>query len=249
MDKGTLSEAYGRAAASAKRQQDFDDLQNELSGLETGRAKRFLTAEQQEARKAGRSGDGRVDAMSRLQLLLASDAAYAALYKETMIALDSAERATERSLSAAALALTKAKEHHQHILDRAARLPDGTIVFRDAAGQIRSADGDLVSVDDAAAIQWHGGEPGFEEHVQAKGAVEASMTAQSELGTYQVDVLGRIRDRMSDDANPPSPEELEVFQRDIVEQMPDLQVEGRANDSVSVPTPKTPTSPEIPVLP
>lgn len=42
----------------------------------------------------------------------------------------------------------------------------------------------------------------------------------NELRGYQVDNLGRARDRMADQENPPEAEELEQFQRDIQERMP-----------------------------
>lgn len=223
-----------QAFADARRQQDFDDLQNELSGLDTGKARRFLTAEQHDARKDGGTRRKEAqEALSRLQRRLVASASYAALYQATLDQLEQAERATETALANTATVLANARQHHQAILDRAARLPDGTHVFKTSSGDFRTVDNRMVDAEAADTIHWRGGEPSFEDYTEARAAMIAAKTAQSELETYQVDTLGRIRDRMSDETNPVTEAEMEVFQKQLDEGMQKYQAVSATSPSSS----------------
>ena len=54
---------------------DFDDLQNEMSGRDVGKAVRFLQSGPNGAGSSGKSKQERAEALTRLQLLL-NDPAY-----------------------------------------------------------------------------------------------------------------------------------------------------------------------------
>ena len=214
-------EELGREFMRSVRKQDFDDLQNELNGVDTGRLKRFLSAEERDVRE-GRSGKNNTSAtLSRLQLLLASSPAYAALYNEAQEALDAAEQATQAALAKARAGLRSAQSKLDETLENAARLPNGTRVFRDAHGQVWTEDGEKVMAEDAASIVWRGDEPSFEQYTEQKETRDRATATIAEIEGYQVDVLGRIRDRMSDEDEPPTESELKGFKREIEQKMPD----------------------------
>jgi hypothetical protein len=195
------SPTLGETFADAKRRIDFNDLQSELAGLDTGRARRFLTERQYEERRSAHSGERRAESLSRLQLLLATNPRYVALYLDTFDALRGAEDATERAMAKAAEALERAQRKLQETLDRAARLPDGTRVFKDRNGQVWSEHGVRVSEVDAASIVWRGDEPTREEFTADKAAVGTITRVTNELRVNQAD-LGQIREQMTDEGNP-----------------------------------------------
>lgn len=112
------------------RRQEFDDLQNEIAGRETGRQARFLpgrnqTSEQERKKREARAFQKQLD-------LLLQDPIYRAKYEKVMDTLRDAERATEAALARLDGLIEDAQSALQDMADRAARLPDGTRVFRDA---------------------------------------------------------------------------------------------------------------------
>ena len=83
----------------AHEAQDFDDLQNEIAGREVGRAGRFLPDAVKNGVGSAKEAEKRADALTRLQLALQSNPAYAALNNETGEALGHAvASAFERGL-------------------------------------------------------------------------------------------------------------------------------------------------------
>lgn len=110
---------------AAHQQQNFDDLQREVAGLEVGRIARFLpedtrNPEDSEKRKAERHAE----MLTRLQMMM-RDPAYAALYNDTMNRLGEAERATEIALEKALERQRLADEAFADIRNRALTLEDG----------------------------------------------------------------------------------------------------------------------------
>lgn len=208
------------ACVDAKfRRRERDDLADELAGRENGRIKRLdhpgeapPNSKKEQERKRRESAAS----MTQLQVLL-NDLVYRALYNETFDQLRAAEAATEAALETAHDALSQADTALEDTLANAARLPGGTRVFRDADGNIRTEDGEIVSGPDAETIVWNGGEPSYEELLARRKASEETRQRVNDLLRYQNDVLGRARDRMEDPDNPPSPDELKQIQDDIEE--------------------------------
>ncbi|MBU1211057.1 MAG: hypothetical protein KJ587_07275 [Alphaproteobacteria bacterium] len=220
-DRPDIDEQLSRTFENARRREDFDDFHNEMAGRETGRMRRFLSAEAHEERRGKRGSDGRAETLSRLQLLLASNPAYARIYQGTFDALRDAEDATERAMARLAAALQTAKTRLQQTRDSAARLPEGTRVFRDKHGRVVTEHGDPLPDEKAAAIHWRGDEPAYEQFLEERESVTDRVTRLEALQGYRVDTLGRIRDRMSDENNPPTSQELQRFDREIKEKMPE----------------------------
>jgi len=205
---------------AAVRRQDFEDLQNEMAGRETGRLARFLSPDERERIKDGKSKSERqAEAMTRLQWMLANDPKYAALYDDTFNKLREAEQAAECALEKARLALARAEQDLQTTLDSAARLQDGTRAFKDQKGQVRTEHGEKVSDLDAASIEWRGDEPSYEQFLETRSTVESLGGRIDKIEKMQVEVLGHARDRLTDHENPVSKDEMIELQRGLEDAM------------------------------
>lgn len=193
----------------ARHARDFDDLQNEMSGRDVGKAARFLQNGLNGAASSSKSKQERAEALTRLQLLL-NDPAYAALYRETATALADAQRKLESMLERARFEIERNAAAIDDMRDRAARLEGGIQVYRDRDAQVRTEGGRIIADALAAGIIWSGTEPSFED-IQANierrerlVALEADiLTGQAEIGEMQV--------AMDDEDDPRTEPEMDDF--------------------------------------
>ena len=194
------------AMQSAKaRAEDLDRFNRAQAGLETGDGNSHNNKERDKALLAARRG-GDISQLTALEQAL-SDPGYAQAYQGLADTLSAYESAT-------ASAISEAESDIADMEANAARLPDGTVVFRDANGDVYTADGEKVGPDVAAGVEWPEGAASREDYLKRKKELE-------ELRRYEVEVLGRARDRMNDPDNPPSKDELRELQRDIEEKAPE----------------------------
>lgn len=237
-DTHDLRAIFKEAKLELERREDERDFAAEVSGISNGKAARFLSAEDREKRKAEHTGEGerrRNESFTRLQTLLASNAAYARLYNDTFALLGDAESATDRAIAKAQVALEEAQAQLEQTLSRAAQLPWGTRVFRDARGKVWNERGEPVSDADAASIEWRGDEPAYEQFLEERESITDRATRLEELQGYRVDTLGRIRDRMSDHDNPPSEREMEGWKVEIENGMRQHKIEVNMATTAPVP--------------
>lgn len=206
------------------RQRDHEDLQNEIAGRSTVRQRRFLPADGADGSLDGKRSNDR-GSFTGLDILLLTDPIYAALYSQVGEVLEAAERDTAAAIDAAERALDAARTELQDVLDKAARLPDGRRVFRDADGHVWTEDGELVDPATAAGIQWRGDEPSREDFIARKQAVEEWQAYLDRLRDYQTIVLGSARDRLNDPNDPPSEAELRAILDRIKKERPALKDE------------------------
>ena len=232
----------------ARQARDFDDLQHELADRDVGRRRRFLPGDACNAEATEKRRAERVEAATRLQLLLQSDPAYAALYNDTMDLLGRAETATETALEKAQAALQEANQALNETLDRAVTLSDGRKVFRDADGRVWTEDGDPLSADAAAEIEWTPGAPGYEAYLARKTAAECARADVDDVRHYQVNVLGEARERLTDQDNPPDKAEVEKLGKDIQEQMPEQVRRQLPTEALSGPREETTAYTKVPDL-
>lgn len=207
---------------AARQQQDFDDLQREVAGLDVGRIARFLPEDMRNPEDSEKTkAERHVEMLTRLHMMM-RDPAYAALYNDTMNRLGEAERATEIALEKALERQRLADEALADIRNRALTLEDGRRVYQDDDGTFRTEDGLSVSDTDmdAMAEQWRPGMPGYRDFVESRNAAQAEAATVDEISAYQVDVLGTARDRMIDGDAPPDAEELERLNTAIEDLMP-----------------------------
>lgn len=203
----------------AKRQRDFEDLQNELAGRETGRQERFFVGDDHSPREE-RKKQGQEQAFRSMLDALLADPIYRARYSEVINRLREAEQATEAALDRISQMIAETEGTIRDMEDRAARLPDGTLVFRDANGVVRRADGSVVEAYLVDTILWTGNEPSYEDYRAQHERIADLEEARTEVERYRDDVLGPARDRMTDESNPPSLEGLDEIMDSIETNMP-----------------------------
>lgn len=214
-------DAITRKAQARAREQDRSDLNNEQAGRDVGRIARHLPGDgaKSETPEARRK---RARAFrDLLDHLLQSDPIYAAAYGRASEVLSRAERVTDAALAAARAKLAVVEAGHAALKDRASRLADGTRVFRDADGRVLDAEGRVVSDAAAASVVWQPGSPSYEAFRQSRRSVADARDTLAALERYEVDVLGRWRDRLDDREAPPSQDELDALMEDIQARAPE----------------------------
>ena len=212
-----------RHEAARAVEAELDLFDAELSGTLSGyRGKHLPEDHARRAEAQQRQSEKTKAQLTALEALLAGDPAYAALYNDTFDILRDAETATEIAIAATEAALTEAQQELAEALDRASSLPDGRRVFRDpATGNVYDEDGQLVEGDDLDAIVWRDDAPTWQDYQNKRQADAAVRERLDDLRRYQTDVLGRARDRLTDNDAPPTPDELHDIQGEIQNQMPE----------------------------
>lgn len=202
-----------------RRQRDHDDLQNEIAGRETGRARRFLPDDARTAEGARKRRE-RLAAETQLVLML-RDPVYRERYEAVSAALSTATQSADAVLARLEEQILAAEIALDAIQEKAARLPDGTRVYRDAHGVVRREDGSAVDDTLVATIIWTGNEPSFEAFTAARDHLAGLEASRDEVTDYQNNVLGPAHDRITDEHNPPSLDELDDILNDVEKRMPD----------------------------
>lgn len=204
----------------ARQRQEFDDLQNEIGGRSTGRRARFLPngPGSEEAKRKERE-----DRAFRTRLAeLLTDPIYRAKYDATLSILRDAELAVDAAFAHIEINLVAAHVHLDDIHERAARLPDGSRVYKDADGNVRREDGTLVDDVLVDTIIWIGNEPRYEDYRAATDRINELEHDRELVEGYQNDVLGPSRDRITDEENPPDLGELDDIADGIQSGMPKI---------------------------
>lgn len=237
MDNSTTEfDKIKNAAAEKRRVQDFDDLQNELSGNDVGRIQRFLSPEARALLTDKRNGKQSA-AMTALDLMLLDNPHYAEIYHHAMDKMADYENATERALVKLEAKLSDAEADIENTLDHAATLPDGRKVFRDADGQVWDEHQNLIDEATAASIEWQGSEPSYETYLGQRHRAQELRDSIHDVRVYQTDVLGVLRDKMT---NPDHPMSADEIKKEIEE------AEARMPKAVEAEMPKSSIKPPIP---
>ncbi len=203
-----------------RQRRDMEDLNNEIAGRDVGRRARFLNADARSPEAERRKREARAFQNRLIEML--NDPVYRAKYERVLQALSDAEQATQAAIDTLTEQIETAQTALTDMMDNAARLPDGTRVFRDANGVVRREDGTVVEDHLADTILWTGNEPSFEDVNAAKTRIDGLQGQLDAANGYQNDVLGRARDRVTDTDNPPSEGELDGIQDNIQGSMPDV---------------------------
>ncbi|WP_299829035.1 hypothetical protein [uncultured Roseobacter sp.] len=205
-------ETFSLKAHFAKHAQDFDDLQNEMAGRDVGRIERFLNADIREDKISGKRGTRKEAGLTNLQILMMNNPAYAALFEETVQVLSDAQRELDDLLQRVQAEIKQANAALDDKLDCAAKLPDGTNVFKDQNGDIRTEDGTLVAPELAATILWRGDEPTLETVNAAKERLNRLTDLANDVRAGQAEI-GGMQSGMADETEPPSADDLNGFKK------------------------------------
>lgn len=202
------------------RHEKDDAFREELAGLAAGRMDRFLPEDHDSKPRAReRKADKARRRTSALEMLLAS-ASYRALHSQVFDTLRMAEQVTEAALVAVQTLMEKETGELADMREHANVLPDGRKVYRNAAGEAFTEDGVEIEGPILDGVVWRDGAPTYEEILAKRGSIAALQARIDALLLYQTDVLGTARNRLQDEDNPPSAEELNRLQRMIVESAP-----------------------------
>ncbi len=202
----TYSELFRVKAAA----EDFDDQQHAIADRDVGRYRKHI----QNRDVDPVTGEKRSSVSERirrtLDWLLLNDPEFARIHNTAMTALAGAEDATQVALEKILLTITGEQVALKDMESRAARLEDGTLVFRNAKGEIVTADGNRVGDNLAAGIVWRGDEPTYEEYLAQLERVEDLRRDEAELRGIETE-LGDIRGALTDNEAPPSAEQVETL--------------------------------------
>jgi hypothetical protein len=206
----------------ARSIRDRIDLEHERAGIDTGRAHRFFVGphtphhQLQEKKKTEER-----HFYTMLEMLLAEDAKYRALYELVNTQLDDAQTATDAALVKLHHAIGAAESQRQDLLGHAVCLENGTRVFRSAInGSVYTENGQLLSPEEAAKIKFSGDEPSWEEYQRIQQQIADARKREAEVQTYRDTVLNPARDRIRDQDHPLSYDELQELQRKLKDAMP-----------------------------
>lgn len=202
--------------ALPKALRDSIDLNNEYAGRDTGRMKRFLTAQDTSGPSSEKEKEERH--FTRLMQLL-SDPNYAKVYFATEALVERAESATAIALARNAERLQEAEGHRAQLREQAADAPDGRKIFASNDGNIYYEDGSKVT--DPAVQKLAKGSPSFEEYQRTQRNIERLEKDRRAIEEYGRDVVDPARSRLNDQNNPPSKEELDRIRHDLQTRMPE----------------------------
>ncbi|PHQ70781.1 MAG: hypothetical protein COB93_04630 [Sneathiella sp.] len=211
-----MTEYFGEFNEIAKvqrervRQQDHDDLNNERSGIETGRIPRFLSAEAWDAIRKAKTGRSRSsDSLSALEFLLLNDPEYATLYKVAV----KENRAVQHKLFSfqerSGKAIKTAKDDVENSVANAATLPDGRKAHLDKNGIAWTIENEMVDVATTAGIDWTSRET-RESHLAKVERLSDLKQAQAESEGLDIR-LGEIDNALRDSDDPPTKDELKAL--------------------------------------
>ena len=247
MDRGSddfqsYSELFRLKAAA----QDFADLQDAIANRDVGRQRRHIHDKDIEPVTGEKRKSGSSAVQRTLEWLLLNDASYAAAHKGAMIALTDAESSVADGLAEIIEALSDQREALGEMEERAARLPDGTLVFRNADGEVVDADNNPIPDEQAAGIEWTGAEPTYEDYRSRLERIEALEHAERELRGIETE-LGDIRGELTDQQEPPTEDRVGELEdratelRERAEQLipsaafvaPSVEAEGFTQETIS----------------
>lgn len=202
-----------------KRQRDFEDLQNEVSGLDVGRMQRFLGPDDHRSKEGKRKKAERERTLRTLQELL-RDPEYAALFSDLGDRLRDAEILADQTLAALEDQLVSLSLSIDELELQAARDPQGQLVFRYADGRVVYADNTDVPEHLAEGVLWPENAPSAEAYFALLGQQRRLQEQQHDWSAYRSDVLGGIRHRYEDEENPMDKDDLRRALEDIEELSP-----------------------------
>ncbi|MFT6660697.1 MAG: hypothetical protein ACJA0K_000674 [Maricaulis maris] len=211
-----------------KRRQDLDDLNNESAGRDVGRISRFHhDRDPQTIEQKKREREARESALMRMM----RDPAYVAAYQEAWDAIDRAQAALDAALLENAEEAERLAENIREMESRAARLPDGSLIFRAADGSIRGADGHRLRSDAVpASLIFPLEAPSYEDYAASRDALNSARAHGHDLSRIQTEVIDRAAARAGSETDPPTPEEL----RGIRDRMDTVAEHVAARDTAAV---------------
>ncbi|MCF6354797.1 MAG: hypothetical protein L3J26_06795 [Candidatus Polarisedimenticolaceae bacterium] len=203
-------------------ERDRIDLNHEISGVSTGRIQRFLSEDYHDIYGESEKKKSERHYHSMLEILLAEDAQYFAFYSQVTENLDKAYQAVGQALIDINQRLGVSGRKLQFLRENTAESEDGTKIFRSNDGSIYTEDGKHLNDDEAQKYRLLDNLQSWEEYKAAKEVYEAAARQKTAAETYQHDVLDHARERLNDEDNPPTMDELKEIQLNIQAKKPEV---------------------------
>lgn len=206
-----------------KRRQDFADHQDEVGGVSNGRADRFLTGSSSARNNQSPDQDARDRIFETLLQMLLDDPAYAAAYERVQKLADTVQAKISAAMERASERVTHLEIAIEEMDEDTAKLADGTAVYRDANGNLCTADGRPLSEAEAASVSNPENARSYERRRDAQNALNDARARQDKLYRAQRD-LDDARRRLDDKDNPPrTVDDIEDIEGDIETIIDDLE--------------------------
>tara|TARA_B100000378_G_scaffold274122_1_gene268093 strand:- start:96 stop:857 length:762 start_codon:yes stop_codon:yes gene_type:complete len=192
--------AVSGSEAQKRAQQDFDDLQNEVAGRDVGRIERFLNGESNHPNSEKARRKEREAEMTRFMALM-SDPVYAKLYEDWGKKLNETRQFLDEAREQLAKFRASIEAERLDIDARAARLPDGTLVYRGDDDRAYNRDGTLSENPDAQHIQWRESHARLSENLRNDDRAGSADRLEQKLDHADI-AVGESAERHQDTGNP-----------------------------------------------
>ncbi|MEP5730202.1 MAG: hypothetical protein ABJL67_12635 [Sulfitobacter sp.] len=202
---------FSRLGYVAERQHEVDGWNAAQAGMDTGRnANHMAQADVDTPTNPKRKNS---DKPNDLVDFILTQAAYDALFSDTMTKIHEAETAVDHVLDLVTIRLTQDEAILDEMIDRLPVLDDGTKVAKsEKDGLVYTLDGVTVDPDVAALVPFTGHEASLETILQQEKAITEFRAIQDQAIADQ-HRLGEIREEMADK---PSGDRLEELRAEVV---------------------------------
>jgi hypothetical protein len=202
-----MEETTREQRAREKRLRDFNDLQDENAGRETGRARRFTK-----------------DSAAALHVRADSDPWTMALMIEIELLnfyarLDELDRASLRALEAAQRRAREERERLERLRERAATIDGQRAYLTEDGSRAFFENGQELSPRQRETTRWRGGAPSWEQHQDAHRRLEDAVQEERDIRRYR-ERIDDARIRLEDGDSPLSADDIAGLEESL-EQMPE----------------------------
>lgn len=209
------------ASRLKKEELDKVDYNHAIADLNVGRQERHLPSNLSARARIKKEQEERQITLSLLDEML-KDPEYAALYHETKSLIDNAMVIAEEELENANIKLEALTKRRDELLDNSNRLADGTVVFKNKDGDVVTKDNEVITDQVLLdGIVWKDGATTYEEYADNDNEIGKTLESIDAITTYQVEVLGEAKEKIENEDEPPTEEEIKDIKKDVVEQAPD----------------------------
>ena len=192
-----------------REQSDFDNQQHTIAGLQTGHQTKHGLRKDEIDPHTGEKKRGIVEAIMQqtLEELLRNNPAYRKAYENLVSTIRTAQTAAQTTLKQVEAALADKQELWDSKMSKAAKLPDGTPVFKDKHGNVQTLDGEIIPPEQAAKIKWPEDAPLLEGMLLLQQDIFNLKATRDELLGIETE-LGEIYVRNNRNDKPATPDAM-----------------------------------------
>lgn len=207
--------------AEQKSEQDKLDLNIEISGLEVGRIKRFISSDAIQYLADQKNGKSR-NKLTLLDILLLTDPVYYQLFTKLIDRIDEIESLLQADIILLNKKLSNLKIQMSEIQNNANLTNDGRRIYLDDHdGSVYTENGTKLSKSDARNIVWDKNHSRWNAYKAKSTAIEETQKYISQNNIYSDDVLGNIKQNMKSHSQPMDKEDLSTALEELEYKLPE----------------------------